>query len=305
VEALRRLHTLLAQPWLEARGGALAASVRLLRDELGEFLARSDRSGDPASALESLQHVLLGTLPAQIQRLDRALDAGPVTLADLPPELARRMLASSGEARVQVFPIENVNDEAALERFVDGVRVVWPDATGLAVNFFEFGRATAASMREALTYAAITIALLVWLLWRSLSDALLAMAPLALGSAATIALMAAFGMSFNFANVVVLPLLLGVGVDSGIHLVHRSHGGANAEASLLGSTTARAVLFSAVTTMVSFGSLALSGHRGMHSMGVLLLIGLGLVLAANFVVLPALIAVRAQRRVRRSISAAA
>jgi uncharacterized protein len=302
VEALRHLHTLLEAPWIEAENGTLAASVRLLRDRLGDFLARVDDDGDPSRALANLEHVLLGTLPEQLARLKNALKAKRVTLADLPPDLVERMLDKTGEARIQVFPVENVNDEAALARFVSGVRSVWPDATGLAVNFYEFGRVTAESMREALLYAGLAIALLLWLLWRSVSDMLLAVAPLALGASATTAAMVLFGVHFNFANVCVLPLLLGIGVDSGIHLVHRSRGGVVEPSSLIASTTARAVFFSAVTTIVSFGSLALSGHYGMHSMGLLLLVGINLILASNLLVLPELIAMRAQRRARRATS---
>jgi predicted RND superfamily exporter protein len=100
-----------------------------------------------------------------------------------------------------------------------------------------------------------------------------------------------FDLPFNFANVLVLPLLLGVGVDSGIHLVHRSRAGSGA-ASLLATTTARAVFYSFATTVVSFGNLTLSGHRGIASLGVLLVLGLSITTFCNLVVLPALIAWR-------------
>jgi predicted RND superfamily exporter protein len=102
--------------------------------------------------------------------------------------------------------------------------------------------------------------------------------------------MALAGLSFNFANVIALPLLLGVGVDSAIHLVHRARaGGAGTGSALLATTTARAVFYSFTTTLVSFGNLAFSGHRGIASMGLLLGVGLSLALACNLVVLPALI----------------
>ena len=101
-----------------------------------------------------------------------------------------------------------------------------------------------------------------------------------------------FGIAFNFANVVVIPLLLGIGVDSGIHLVHRAEQLArgSGDGELLGSTTARAVFYSALTTTVSFGTLALSGHRGVASLGVVLTIGMVLTVLSNLVVLPALLA---------------
>ena len=92
------------------------------------------------------------------------------------------MLSDSGEARIQVFPVEDVNQGEALDRFVYGVREVWPDATGLAVNLFEFGRVTSASMIAALIYAGVAIALLLSFLWRSVADTALAMTPLVLGA---------------------------------------------------------------------------------------------------------------------------
>jgi len=126
--------------------------------------------------------------------------------------------------------------------------------------------------------------------------------PLLLAAAATAGLSIVFGISFNFGNVIVLPLLLGIGVDSGVHMVHRFRAGsARVDASgsaesagrgLLGTSTAQAVFFSALTTIASFGSLALSAHVGFSSLGKLLMIGVTLTLVCNLVVLPALLALR-------------
>jgi predicted RND superfamily exporter protein len=234
-----------------------------------------------------------------VERLRQALVPPPTTLADLPPEIARRMLAPDGHARVQVFPRENVGDTPALVRFVDGVRGIAPDATGVAVNILEFGRATVHSFSQALLLALVAIALLVWGIWRRAGETLLVLVPLVLSGLLTVGTMVALGMPFNFANVIVLPLLLGMGVDSGIHLVHLSRAVGADETALLDSTTARAVLYSALTTIVSFGNLALSHHRGLASMGVLLVCGMLLMLACNLVVLPALIVLRARRAAGR------
>ena len=117
----------------------------------------------------------------------------------------------------------------------------------------------------------------------------LVLAPLILGAFLTVATMVLLDMRFNFANVIVIPLLFGMGVDSGIHLVHRARGEGLAASELMATPTARAVFYSALTTVVSFGSLALSSHRGMASLGQTLVIGLVLTLFANLVVLPALL----------------
>jgi predicted RND superfamily exporter protein len=199
------------------------------------------------------------------------------------------MLAPSGQARVQIFPSENLQEGDALERFVTTVRSVDRMASGVSVNLFDFGRATVASFKQALSLALLLISTLLWLLWRSLPDVWLALAPLLLSSVLTVAAMAAFGIDFNFANVIVIPLLFGVGVDSGIHLVHRSKMRRTPTELLLETTTARAVFYSAVTTIVSFGTLAFSSHRGVASLGVLLTIGMLLTVACNLLVLPALI----------------
>jgi hypothetical protein len=129
---------------------------------------------------------------------------------------------------------------------------------------------------------------------------LLVLAPLMLSSTLTCAAMVLLGVRFNFINVIVIPLLLGIGVDSGIHLVHRSKQLDPGGEPLLGTTTARAVFFSALTTAVSFGTLALSSHRGLASLGVVLTIGMLFTIVCNLVVLPALIDWRSQRSRERS-----
>ena len=132
-----------------------------------------------------------------------------------------------------------------------------------------------------------------------LDDMALVLVPLGLALLLTAGTAAVVGISFNFANIIVLPLLLGIGVDSGIHLVHRHRvtvdtvGHAEApERELLETSTAQAVFFSALTTMASFGTLALASHVGFATLGALLLIGVFFVLLANLVVLPALLAWR-------------
>ena len=119
------------------------------------------------------------------------------------------------------------------------------------------------------------------------------LAPLTLGSILTCASMVVIDMSFNFANVLVLPLLFGIGVDSGIHLVHRARHltATDSNASLAESATAGAVFYSAMTTTLSFGTLALSGHEGMRTLGVMLTIGMFWTVVANLIFLPALLVV--------------
>ncbi len=297
IEALRALQVALNSPQLQGGDPGRAASAQRAAASLERFLVRLERIDRKQHELDAFEASLTGTLPDQMQRLWRALEPGEVTLSDLPLDLTRRMLAEDGRARLEVLPRDNLSEVEALERFVDDVQTVVPNATGSAVALLEWSRVVTRSFQQALTLAAIAVTLLLWILWRRISDVGLVLVPMALAAALTTATAVLLGIRFNFANVVVLPLLLGIGVDSGIHLVsrHRAlHGreleSATPETELLGSSTAQAVLFSALTTMGSFGSLALSTHPGIASLGQLLLIGVTYTLLCNLVVLPALIA---------------
>ena len=232
------------------------------------FLARLQTIDEKQEELDQFEQSLTGSLPRQMKRLWQAIDADEVELADLPDDLARRFVAHDGRARVQVLPSEYLGDLDAYTRFVEGVKTVAPHATGSAVSLLYWGRAVVDSFRDALGLAVLAVASLLWVLWRRLSDMALVLLPLLLAAALTTATAVVLDIRFNFGNVLVLPLLLGVGVDSGIHLVHRhrvAHGremeGAAPEVELLGTSTAQAVLFSALTTMGSFGSLALSEQQ--------------------------------------------
>lgn len=294
ISALRSLRDILLDPTVEGDDRVLAASMRALRARLDEFLARADADANVEEALARLEEILLGGLTSQLDRLREATFVDPVEQDDLPVQLRKRMLTEDGRARVQIFPAEVLTEEEAFTRFAREVQRVVPGATGLPMNMIAFAEATRDSFREALLYAIVLITVFLSLLWRRPRPVLLVLAPLLLSNVLTVGVMAAFGIAFNFANVVVIPLLLGIGVDSGIHLVHRAEAHA-AEAhpeNLLGSTTARAVFYSALTTTASFGTLALSSHRGVASLGVVLSIGMTLTVMSNLIVLPALLTLR-------------
>ncbi|MDJ0787033.1 MAG: MMPL family transporter [Myxococcota bacterium] len=285
-EALRRLAELLAE---RADGGLapdLSRSVARLEAELQAFLDAPDPDG---ARLAELEAVLLEPMPRHIERLRRALEPDEITLDDLPQELVRRMIAPDGRIRVQIYPAEDLRERNALTRFVHQVVEAEPSATGMAVNLVGFGDATVSSFRQALISALVLITVYLVVLWQRFRETALVLAPLLLGALLTVAGMVALGLSFNFVNIIVVPLLLGIGADSGIHLVHRASAGEAGGRDMVGSTTARAVLFSAITTIVSFGALALSSHRGMASLGILLTVGLCWMLVCNLVVLPALL----------------
>ena len=280
-----------ADPKLAAARGRLRAAIRGFLD--------SAPAGDPAPRFALLAENMVGSLPEQLRDLGRALAPDVVTLDNLPPTLRDRMLAPNGSARVEVFPKGDVRESRALARFVDSVVSVAPEATGAAVSLVGWGRVTIDALRHALLGAFVLGALFLLVLWRNPWDTLLAFFPLALAALFICALLVLFGQPFNFANVIVLPMLLGMGVDSGVHLVHQ-HRTNPEEVDVLATSTARAVFFSAVTTIASFASLGFAPHRGMAALGQLLTLGVFITLVCYVVVLPAVLEWDDRRRVARA-----
>ena len=190
---------------------------------------------------------------------------------------------------MQVFPSEDLSESATMVRFVEALREVSPDLTGLPVNLVATSSITRESLGEALLFALLAISLLLVGLWGRPAETAIALAPLVLAVLMTAAATKVLDISFNFVNVCVLPLLFGIGVDSGVHMVHRARVVSVASGQLLVSTTTRAVLFSALSTLVSFGTLVLSDHRGIASLGELLVVGMVFTIGGNLVLLPALL----------------
>lgn len=283
----------------EGKGGDLAPALKDLQDKLAQFLQALDK--DPASAarrLRALETALLANFQGRIDELIDALEARAVTLADVPENLRARYLAKDGRARLEISPKGILGDNAARREFVRQLRTVAPDVTGSAVLTLESGDAITSSFKVAGGIAFVVIFLLLAAILRNVWDVLLILVPLLLAGLFTMAATVIFGLAFNFANVIVLPLLLGLGVASAIHLVMRERqgsGGVDDASELLTTSTPRAVLFSALTTIGSFASLGTSSHPGTASMGILLTIAILMTLVFTLVVLPAMIELRRKR----------
>ena len=273
---------------LADEGGASAASAASLAASLDRFLAELEPGGEAEARIAELEASLLGSLPEQLRILDAALGAGTVTLENLPEALLAQMRSADGRARVQIFPRGNLSDHASLAEFYDSVRALAPNVAGSAAEMVASGRTVVASLQQALLSALVAVTLVVYLLWRRVTDTALVLIPLALASSLTVAAAVLLGIPFNFADVIVLPLLLGIGVDSGIHLVHRARVSGDVT-HLLGTSTARAVGYSALTTIASFGTMGFASHLGLATLGRLLTLGVAFTLLCNLVVLPSLI----------------
>jgi uncharacterized protein len=240
----------------------------------------------PDDVLMATNSALTRFLPTQLAHLRLALTAEPVTLSSIPPDFARDWMLPDGQARVQVNPKPEAQSPQGLKSFVQQVSAVAPNAGGSAVTIAATADTIVGAFRDAATYAVIAIAIILFGLLRRLLDAALVMAPLLLSALLTLLIAVVLPLPLNFANIIALPLLLGVGVSFNIYFVMNWRAGQQRP---LGSATARAILFSALTTGTAFGSLALSGHPGTASMGKLLLISLGCTLLASLVFIPALL----------------
>lgn len=241
----------------------------------------------PDNVLMSANAALTRFLPAQIGRLRASLTAEPVTRDMIPPAISRDWVAADGRLRLQVNATEAALARGAIKEFAAEIRSVAPQAGGPAIKIDATSDTIVGAFRSAAITALIVIAIILMIAQRRVLDVALVMAPLLLSALLTLIVVVAIGMPLNFANIIALPLLLGVGVSYNVYFVMNWREGLTHP---LGSATTRAVVFSALTTATAFGSLALSGHPGTASMGLLLLISLACTLVASLVFLPALLA---------------
>ena len=218
----------------------------------------------------------------------------------IPPDITRDWVLPDGRARVQVLPKAEARNTKGLAEFVAQVTAVAPDAGGSAVTIEATSATIVSAFRSAAIAAVISIAIILYVALRRVLDMSLVLAPLLLSALMTVVVIVSIGLMLNYANIIALPLLLGVGVSFNIYFVMNWRAG---QTSMLRSATARAILFSALTTGTAFGSLALSRHPGTASMGTLLLISLGCTLVASLAFIPALLtAVPSPREARKARS---
>ncbi len=295
-------------PLQKALGDSLEASrdtggggLEALRQELGQSpasaeAARLAKSLEAYAAALAKEPGLEGRLEQdlfrfwgfQMDRLRAQLQPDLVTEDTLPPEIVERFRATDGRLRIEITPADSLDarNEDQRRTFVEAVVAVAPGATGSALTVLRAGEIVAGSMLQASVTAAIIVFGLLWLLLRDVVMVLVILFPVALAAVFTSAAGVLLGQPYNFANVIVIPLLIGLGADSGIHLALRSRQFVT-HSSVFTTTTPRAVFFSALTTIASFGTLALSDHRGTASMGALLTLAISFTLLCSLLVLPA------------------
>jgi hopanoid biosynthesis associated RND transporter like protein HpnN len=231
-----------------------------------DTLAKSDQAARQRADVAFVQ-----PLQTELDNLRHLLKAQQVTRENLPPELVNQWITKDGQARIEVMPSGNENDNTTLREFARDVQNVEPNATEGPVSILEARRTVITAFLEAGAWALLSIAVLLWITLRRLGDVLLTLIPLLVAGLVTLEICAAIGMPLNFANIIALPLLLGVGVAFKIYYIMAWREG---QTRLLQSVLTRAVTFSACTTATAFGSLYFSSDPGTSSMGKLLAISL-------------------------------
>jgi hypothetical protein len=232
-----------------------------------------------------VETALMDGFKLRLSQIRAALGAEAVTLENLPPEIIADWTARDGRARIEVGPKGDGNDNANLRRFATAVQAVAPEATGVPILIQESAKTVVRAFIVAGALALGSITLILYVALRRVSDVLMTLVPLLLAGVVTLELCVLLKLPLNFANIIALPVLLGVGVAFKIYYVLAWREG---ETSLLASSLTRAVIFSAMTTAVAFGSLFFSSHPGTSSMGELLALSLCTTLAAAVVFQPIL-----------------
>jgi hypothetical protein len=250
----------------------LATDVMKLAQALEETRARA-------------QTAFIVPFETDIAQLRGFLGAQRISRDNLPPALRQQWVTSDGRARIEVAPKGNTDNTEVLRSFARAVVAVYPNATGGPISILESSHTVVRAFFEAGLYALVSIAILLWIVLRRFGDVLLTLVPLLLAGVVTLEICVLIGMPLNFANIIALPLLLGVGVAFKIYYIMAWRSG---RTDLLQSSLTRAVIWSALTTATAFGSLWLSQHPGTSSMGKLLALSLLCTLAAAVLFQPAL-----------------
>jgi hopanoid biosynthesis associated RND transporter like protein HpnN len=261
------------------RKGPGAETAKRLADDLSKVAEASQPVRD------KVQATFVVPLQIALDQLRNALQAQPVSLETLPPELVADWKTKDGKTRVEALPRGDPNDNDTLRKFASAVLGAEPMAVGGPISILKSGDTVVKAFIQAGGWALLSISLLLWVTLRRITDVLLTLVPLLVAGAVTLEICVLIGLPLNFANIIALPLLLGVGVAFKIYYVTAWRAG---HTNLMQSALTRAIFFSALTTATAFGSLWLSSHPGTASMGKLLALSFVVTLAAVLLFQPAL-----------------
>jgi hypothetical protein len=240
-----------------------------------------------AQKLAQFQQALFFDLIGTFQFLQHQNDSAPLRVEDLPLAVHNEFVGVTGKLLLQVYPKDDVWERDNQEKFVAALRTVDPDATGTPVQFYEYETMMKDSFVQAAWYSLTAIALMVLFHFRSVGAVILALLPVAIGTLWLAGLMGRFGIPVNLANIMTLPLVIGIGVTNGIHILNRF--AEERTPGILSRSTGKAVLVSGLTAIAGFGSLMLSKHHGLYTLGCLMATGIATCMLAALTFLPALL----------------
>jgi predicted RND superfamily exporter protein len=236
--------------------------------------------------LSDYEHHFYADLESQLTIITNQADRA-MTVEDVPGPVRRMFVGKTGKFLVQVFPKEDIWEREPLVKFVHEVQQVAPGVTGTPSGLYEFVDILLRGYIKAAIWAFLVIAVLIIADFRNAYAALLTLLPLIVGMIWMVGVMVVGGINFNPANIMVLPLIVGIGVAYGIYVVQRYR--ETHEATFYSKSTGRAVILSALTTMIAFASLLIGAHRGIRSLGLVMTIGVIACLIAALALLPALL----------------
>jgi len=278
---------------VEALNESAAALTKLAGNKTGPGAEAAKRLADhiarmaaaPQGVRQIAETVFVLPLETMLSGLRQSLGAEEITEQTLPSDLKADWVAPDGRARIEILPKGDPNDSEIIHNFARAVLAVAPNATGGPVTILEAGHTVVGAFLQAGAWALISIAMLLWITLRRITDVLLTLIPLLLAGVVTLEICVLIGLPLNFANIIALPVLLGIGVAFKIYYIMAWRAG---QTGLLQSSLTRAVFFSAMTTATAFGSLWFSSHPGMSSMGKLLALSLACTFAAAVLFQPVL-----------------
>ncbi len=277
-----------SQPEVYEKLAALSEAIRDLRRRISQMDAEVAKR-----RVARFEESLFGGIRQTFKTLREQQPESSIAPQDLPGPLQKRFVGKGNQFLLQVYPKSNIWERVHQKAFVQEIRSVDPEVTGTPVQLYEYTTLLRNSYIEAAYYALGAITLLVLLHFRSIVGLLLALLPVGIGSIWLVGLMGVFGIPFNPANIMTLPLVIGIGVANGIHILNRFQ--EEGQPGILAKSTGKAVLVSGLTTMAGFASLTLAQHRGIASLGVVMSTGVAMVMLVALAILPSVL-VLLQRR---------
>jgi len=264
-------------------------ALRQAIEDLRKTMLAGDASAlkEHAQKLAQFQRALFSDLGDTFRFMQNQDNSAPLRVADLPTALHNQFVGLNGKLLLQVYPKDDVWERVNQETFVAALRTVDPDATGTPVQFLEYETMMKDSYVQAAWYSLAAIAIMVFIHFRSLNAVILSLLPVGIGTLWLAGLMGWFNIPVNLANIMTLPLVIGIGVTNGIQILNRF--AEERTPGILSRSTGKAVLVSGLTAITGFGSLMLAKHHGLFTLGCLMAMGLATCMIAGLTFLPALL----------------